>query len=330
MRSVVAILALSLLGSACGPAEETGPLVIYSGRSEDLVGPLFDQFSQESGIEVEVRYGDSTELAATLILEGDTPNAQVFFSQDPASIGSVAAADLLTPLDSSITSLVSSRFSDREGRWVGVSARARTVVYNPDLVFDPLPESVWDLTDPRYAGLGIAPTNGSFLAFVAAMIMIDGEDQTRAWLEAIAANNPTSFPKNSPIVAAADVGEIPLGLVNHYYLLRLQAEQGSTTARNHFLTAGDAGSLVMPAGIGILHSAGEKADDATALITFLLSESAQSYFATETFEYPLSADVSAFEGLIPLDEISSPDIDLSRLSEFLDRATELVTEAGLV
>ena len=330
MRALTVLLVLSLLGAACSAEESAEPLVVYSGRSEDLVGPLFEEFTAESGIAVDVRYGDSTELAATLILEGDTSNAQVFFAQDPASIGSVANAGLLQPLGAELTGMVDPQFSDREGRWVGVSARARTVVYNPELITGPLPESVWDLAEPEYAGLGIAPTNGSFLAFVAAMIMIDGEDQTRAWLEAIAANNPTPFPKNSPIVAATDAGEIGLGLVNHYYLLQLQAEQGTTTARNHFLTAGDAGSLVMPAGIGIMNSAGDRTADATALIEFLLSESAQSYFATETFEYPVSAGVAAFEGLKPLDQLSSPDLDLTRLSEFLDRATELVTEAGLV
>ncbi|MDH3194018.1 MAG: extracellular solute-binding protein [Acidimicrobiia bacterium] len=330
MRALTILLVLSLLGAACSADRSGDPLVVYSGRSEDLVGPLFEQFAAESGIEIDVRYGDSTELAATLILEGATSNAQVFFAQDPASIGSVANAGLLQPLEPELAGLVDPRFSDREGRWVGVSARARTVVYNPELITGPLPESVWELTDPEYAGLGIAPTNGSFLAFVAAMIMLDGEDQTRAWLEAIAANNPTPFPKNSPIVAAADAGEIGFGLVNHYYLLQLQAEQGTTTAKNHFLTAGDAGSLVMPAGIGILNSAGDRTADATALIEFLLSESAQSYFATQTFEYPVAAGVAAFEGLKPLDELSSPDLDLTRLSEFLDRATELVTEAGLV
>lgn len=323
--SVIAVLAIVL--SACATGSDDGPLVIYSGRSEDLVGPLFDQFTEDTGIELEVRYGDSTELAATLLIEDNESNADVFFAQDPASIGRVAQAGLLTELSSDVLDLVPAQFSDSDREWVGISGRSRSVVYNPDLVSD-LPTSVWDLAELE--GLAIAPTNGSFLAFVAAMILVEGEDRTLEWLEAVAANDPESFPKNSPIVAAADTGEIGLGLVNHYYLLRLEAEQGSVTAQNHFLSAGDAGSLVMPAGIGILTSAGDAADDAEALIEYLLSESAQEYFANETFEYPLIDGVAPYEGLVPLSQLTQPDIDLSRLAEFLDRATELVTEAGLI
>ena len=330
MRALVAIVILAMLATACMTGESDGPLVVYSGRSEDLVGPLLERFTEDTGIEVEVRYANSTELAATLILEGDNSNAHVFFSQDPASIGSVAQAGLLATLDSNLTDLVPARFSDTDHHWIGISGRARTAVYNPDILIASLPESVWDLTQPQYEGLAIAPTNGSFLAFVAAMILTEGEDRTLEWLQAIKQNNPTTYSGNSPIVAAAETGEISLGLVNHYYLLRLEAEQGSTVAQNLFLSSGDAGSLVMPAGIGILNSAGAHADDAEALIEFLLSESSQTYFATETYEYPLITGVSADEGLVPLDDISTPDIDLSRLAEFLDRATELVTEAGLI
>lgn len=329
MKKIAFASAFLVVLTACGSGSSDAPLVVYSGRSEDLVGPLFDEFATETGIELDVRYGDSTELAATLILEGDNSNADVFFAQDPASIGRVAQAGLLTTLDASTLASVPAQFSDANARWVGISGRSRSVVYNPDLVSE-LPQSVWDLTDPAYSGLGVAPTNGSFLAFVAAMILVEGEDRTLEWLEAIAANDPESFPKNSPIVAAADTGEVAMGLVNHYYLLRLEAEQGSVTARNHFLTAGDAGSLVMPAGIGILSSADERSDDANALIEFLLSESAQTYFANETFEYPLIEGIDASGGLVPLANLTQPDIDLSRLAEFLDRATELVTEAGLI
>lgn len=330
MRTLAAIVILALLASACATDQNDGPLVVYSGRSEDLVGPLLERFTEETGIEVQVRYGDSTELAATLILEGQNSNAQVFFSQDPASIGSVAGAGLLAVLDKSLTDLVPARFSDTNSHWVGISGRARTVVYNPSILTGQLPESIWDLTQAQYEGLGIAPTNGSFLAFVAAMILTEGEDRTLEWLQAIAQNNPTTYSGNSPIVAATEIGEVSLGLVNHYYLLRLDAEQGSTVARNLFLASGDAGSLVMPAGIGILNSADTHADDAASLIEFLLSETSQTYFASETYEYPVIAGVSANEGLVPLDDISTPDIDLSRLAEFLDRATELVTEAGLI
>lgn len=329
MSRFIALL-LALVLTACGSGDGEGPLVVYSGRSEDLVGPLIEQYEAETGRAVDVRYGDSTELAATIRLEGDSSPADVFLAQDPASLGAVALVGAFRELPSDLVDLVPERFSDPERRWVGISGRARVVVYNPELLGDtPLPDSIWDLADARYTGLGIAPTNGSFLAFVAAMILEQGDERTLEWLEAIAANQPTDFSGNSPIVEAVDSGEIALGLVNHYYLLRLRAEQGGVTAANHFLSSGDAGSLVMPAGAGILVES-RRAEAAEEFIRYLLSEEAQQHFATETFEYPLIEGVSPDPSLVPIADLVTPDIDLSRLAEALDRATELVTQAGLI
>ncbi len=84
----------------------------------------------------------------------------------------------------------------------------------------------------------------------------------------------------------------------------------------------------MPAGVGIIDTT-DQSDDAAALIEFLLGNQAQQYFADETFEYPLAAGVAANDRLPPLSSIDAPDIDLSALATVLDRATELVTEAGL-
>ena len=178
--------------------------------------------------------------------------------------------------------------------------------------------------------IGVAPTNGSFLAFVAAMILHRGEAATLDWLKQLAALDPLDYPKNSPIVAAADAGEVGLGLVNHYYLLRLQAEGGGKRAANHFLSAGDPGSLVvMPSGVGVL-SGSEQSEDAHSFIEFLLSETAQRHFAEQTYEYPLAAGVRPAASLPPIDSIPTPDIDLSDLHTVLERATDLVAEAGLL
>ncbi len=316
-----------MLTIAACTTESDGPLVVYSGRGEELVQPLIDEFEAETGIEVEVRYGDSPELAATLLAEGDTTDADVFYAQDPASLGSVA--EMLTQLDQSVLDSVDPKFADRDGRWVGTSGRVRTFIYNTDTQIE-LPQTIDDATDPRWAGeVGVAPTNGSFLAFVSAMILERGEDATLQWLEALADNDPQEFPKNSPIVAAADAGEVDGGLVNHYYLLRLRAEGEGNSAENWFIPAGDVGSLVMPAGVGIIDGS-EQSEEALEFVTYLLSDAAQQYFADETFEFPLVGDVSPPEGLPRIDEINAPDIDLSELADVLDDATRLVAEAGLV
>lgn len=324
------LIPLALLGAllvtACGGDGE-GPLVVYSGRSEELVQPLIDVFVDQTGIDVQVRYADSTDLAATLLQEGEATDADVFFAQDPASLGSAAA--LMATLPEDVLESVDPRFADRDGRWVGTSGRVRTFVYNTatDIA---LPETIDEVTDPRWSGeVGVAPTNGSFLAFVSAMILERGEEATLAWLEALGANNPQDYPSNSPIVAATDAGEIGGGLVNHYYLLRLRAEGEGNSAENWFIPGGDVGSLVMPAGVGMIADT-DMAQAADQFIRFLLSEEAQEYFATETFEFPLIDTVEPAAGLPAIDEIAAPDIDLSKLHEVLPDATRLVSEAGLV
>lgn len=328
MKSLAVLAAVcALVVSACGSGEGEGPLVIYSGRSEELVQPLIDDFIAKTGIQVQVRYAGSTDLAATLLQEGDATDADVFYAQDPASLGSVT--DLMSVLPSSVLDQVDARFRDRDGRWVGTSGRVRTFVYNIGTSIE-LPQTIDEVTDPRWAGqVGVAPTNGSFLAFVSAMIIERGEAATLAWLEALAANEPQDYPKNSPIVAAADDGEIDGGLVNHYYLLRLRAEGAGNNAENWFIPAGDVGTLVMPAGAGIIEET-DMPDAAQQFVEFLLSSEAQAYFVANTFEYPLTDAVSHAEGLPGLDQINAPNIDLSQLADVLEDATRLVSEAGLV
>ncbi len=329
MKSTLPLFAaLTLIVGACATdGVSDGTLIVYSGRSEELVQPLIDDFEAATGIDVEVRYAGSTDLAATLLQEGAGSEADVFFAQDPASLGSVAA--LLSELPAETLAKVDDRFADSDGRWVGTSGRVRTFVYNTSVGI-PLPQTIDEVTDPRWASeVGIAPTNGSFLAFVAAMILERGEAATAAWLGELARNQPRDYPGNSPIVAAVDGGEIGGGLVNHYYLLRLRAEGAGEGAQNWFIPAGDVGSLVMPAGAGILATT-DMPSEALQFVDFLLSNAAQTYFAAATFEFPLIEGVDPAPGLPDLADIDAPDIDLSRLAEMLPIATRLVSEAGLV
>ena len=207
---------------ASGPAmgmemEGSGSLVVYSGRSESLVGPIIQQFREASGIDVQVKYGSTSEMAATLQEEGRNSPADLFWAQDPGALG--ALSEMFKPLPSDVTLAVPEWARSSSGKWVGVSGRARVIVYNTDLSEDELPKSVQELTDPKWKGrIGWPPTNASFRVMVTAMRHIWGEDETRAWLEGMLANDVKVFPKNTPIVDAAGKGEVDVGLVNHYYL----------------------------------------------------------------------------------------------------------------
>ncbi len=322
------LLAVSLGAVGCGGGSD-GPLTVYSGREEELVAPLFEMFTEETGIEVDVRYGDSAELAATIAEEGENSPADVFWAQDPGSLGAVEES--LTPLPDGILGMVPERFRDRDGRWVGTSGRSRVLVYNTDgLAEGEVPDSVFELTDPRWKGrIGIAPTNASFQAFVTAMRLTEGDEATRQWLLDLAANAPKEYEKNTPIVEAAAAGEIDLGLVNHYYLYLVKQEQPNAPIANHFLESGDPGALVSVAGAGELESASNPSK-AERFIEFLLSENGQRFYvdAAEEAEYPLVEGIEPKEGLPPLDELEGPNVDLASFGAEHEATIELLRETG--
>jgi iron(III) transport system substrate-binding protein len=309
---------------------EGGSLVVYSGRNEELVGPLIEQFEAATGIEVEVRYGDTAEMAAQILEEGANSPADVYFGQDAGALGALAAEGRLVPLSTEQLDAVADGLKDDDGRWVGTSARARTVVYNTDaLAESDLPDSILGFTDPAWKGrLGWAPTNGSFQAFVTALRVIEGDTAAEDWLTGITANDPLVFDGNTAIVEAVAAGEIEAGFVNHYYLHRFLAEDPAYPAANRLFDGGDAGSLVNVAGAGILDSAANQAQ-AAAFIDFLLSTEAQEYFAEETFEIPLVAGIDPVEGVPTLDQLTLPELDLNELDD-LAGTLALLTKLGIV
>jgi iron(III) transport system substrate-binding protein len=326
---VVLVLGLAGCGGDDGDGGGGGTLTVYSGREEELVAPLLEKFEDASGIDLEVRYGDSAELAATIAEEGDNSPADVFFAQDPGSLGAVAES--LAELPTDLLGRVDERFRDPDGHWVGTSGRVRVLAYNTEeLSEDELPDSVFDLTEPEWKGkLGFPPTNASFQAFVTAMRLSEGEQRTREWLEGIKANDPKLYERNTPVVEAVAAGEIQLGLVNHYYLYLVKGEDPDAPVANHFLAGDDPGALVSAAGVAILEGTDDE-DGARELVDFLLSEEGQRFYVDEAeeAEYPLIDGVAPKEGLPPLETIEGPDLDLSELGPELERTLELLNEVG--
>lgn len=326
--AVVVLVGLAASGGvACGTGGE-GVLTIYSGRSKELVDPLLQRFAEERGVDIEIRYGQTAELAATILEEGDNSPADVFYAQDAGALGALAREDRLSRLPDSVLESVASPFRSPDGVWIGTSGRARTLVYNPDLVDESeLPDSVFDLTEPEWGGrIAWAPPNGSFQAFVTGLRILEGDERARAWLEGIIANDPEEYLANIPIVDAVGEGQIEVGLVNHYYTPRLTVEDPELVVRNYFFPGGDPGGLINVAGAGVLRS-GDDPDLAVEFVEFLLTESSQEYFATETFEYPLVDGVDPHESLPPLASLEPPEIDLSDLDD-LRGTLQMLEEVG--
>lgn len=329
---VTALAALSLLGPALAACstDDGDRLVVYSGRTQDLVGPLLEDFAEESGISIDVRYGDSADLALLIDEEGDRSPADVFISQSPGAVGYLDAAGRLSELPDDVVELVPEGDAAADHTWVGLSGRVRTLVYNPDLVdAESLPESVLDLTGEAYAGrVAVAPTNGSFQDFVTVLRHELGEDEARAWLDGLAAGDAPTFTNNTAIVEAVSRGEVPMGLVNHYYAVRALAEDPDLPVANHFFPEGDYGSTLLVTAASIIEGT-DAGDDARELVEFLLSEDAQTFFSDETFEYPLVGSASPNAALPPFEDIATTRVDLDELGGGLEATTEMIDESGL-
>jgi iron(III) transport system substrate-binding protein len=320
---------LPTLAACGGNGGSDDELVVYSGRSEELVAPLIEKFEKASGKQVEVRYGNSAELAATLVEEGDNTPADVFFSQDAGALGALQKKGLLAPLPPAVLDEVQPRWRSAQGQWVGTSGRARIVAYDKRKVRESeLPDTIAGFTDPRWKGkLGWAPTNASFQAFVTAMRRLQGDAAAERWLKGIVANHPQRYEDNEPLRDALANGEVEVGFVNHYYVAEAIAKEGPDYPVGvHFTKGGDPGSLVNVAGVAILK--GSRDDEAAReFVDYLLSRPAQEFFARETKEYPLVAGVRPDPNLVPLAKIQSPRLDLSDLSD-LEGTEKMIQRSG--
>jgi iron(III) transport system substrate-binding protein len=318
-------LAVSL--AACGGDDNS--LTLYSGRGEDLVQPVVDLCSEQLGVEIKTRYGDSAEMLLLLQEEGGNTPADVYFSQGAGFLGVLSADNALLPLDESVTSTVSDpNLVSPKNDWVGISGRARTVAYNTNVLNEgDLPDSFVEFTDPKWSGrIGWAPTNASFQDHITALRGLLGEDATRTWLTEIVANDPVSYDGNTAILEGVASGEIDVGFVNHYYLYRLLAEDPNYPVANHFFSEGDPGALVNVAGAGVVtHS--QHPEAAEQLLTCLLSAEVQNYFASTNYELPVTDDATPWADLPRLNSLILPNFDLNLLSD-LQGTVDLLVEVG--
>ena len=337
-----ALLSVSLAATACSgndsgsaaqddPSEGDGSLVLYSGRSENLIAPLIEQFTEKTGIEVEVRYGSTGEMGALLLEEGDATPAQVFLSQDAGALGALTSAGLAWTLPAEIADSVPDGFTSTDDSWVGITGRTRVIAYDGEaLSEDEVPDRIDALVGSEWSGkVAFAPGNASFQSFVTALRVLEGEGSAQEWVEAIAGNDPILTENNGDSLELVNTGAAELGLINHYYWYEAAAEAGADTMRAQLkFLPGDPGGIVNVTGAAIL--AGAEGDaDAIAFVEYLLSEEGQTYFTEQTFEYPLIEGIPAPEGLPDLESLVNPGLDLSDL-ESLAQTEEMLASAGLI
>ena len=305
-------------------------LVVYSGRAEPLLEPVVAEFRKATGVDVKVKYGSTTELGNALIEEKSNPQADVFVGTDAATAEALREKGVFAPFTSAVLQQVPAEFRAEDGTWVGVTGRARVIMYNKTLLSDAeLPKSVFELTDPKWRGKVAIPatSNSSFTAWVSALRLARGDDATKKYLSDLKKNDVSVLKDHTAVRQAVGKGEFPLGLVNHYYY-QLQKAEGSPVGviypdqgRN------DIGVLVNVAAASLVKDA-ERPNAAKAFMEFLFTPEAQRIFAEKNFEYPLIPGVPTIAD-VPMDKVKRQNVSLVRLGKENAATLDMLDSVGL-
>ena len=329
MTGVVAAVAVAGGLTACG--EEADVLTVYSAQHESLVRAMLADFPDETGIELEFRDANDSELANQIVQEGEASPADVFLTENSPAIDVVDRAGLLEPLDEETLGQVGEQYRPASGNWTGFAARSTVLAYNPQLVPEAeLPASILELAEPEWQGrVAIAAGGADFQAIVSAVLALEGEEATRAWLAGLE-KNAGVYQSNTAVMQAVDEGESEVGVMYHYYWYRDQAENGllGDDAELHYFGNQDPGAFVSVSGAGVLASSDQK-DDAQRLVAYLTGPEAQAKLAeSDALEYAVGTGVESAGVLPPLAELDAPAVDPGSLNA--PEVTELMQEVGLL
>lgn len=332
--------ALALAGcSSSGGTEADAPasslegtsITVYNAQHEELTQQWADEFTAATGVEVVLRNGSDSELANQIVQEGEASPADVFLTENSPAMSLVEGAGLFAPVDQATLEQVPEQYRPSSGMWTGIAARSTVFVYNTELLTETeLPASLNDLADPAWQGRwGASPGGADFQAIVSAVLALEGESATEEWLAGMK-SNAVAYQGNGAVMRAVNAGEIPGGVIYHYYWFADQAgtKEGSANTRLHFFGNEDPGAFVSVSGGGVLASSTEQ-EAAQAFLAFITSQQGQDVLRTGTsFEYTVGSGVPANPALPPLDTLQPPVIDPSTLNS--TRVTELMTAAGLL
>jgi iron(III) transport system substrate-binding protein len=342
MRKLVVLVVVALMLAACGrsegPGDETaGPeLIVYSSRIEQLIKPIFDDFTQETGIRIRYVTDDAGPLLARLQAEGDNTPADMLITVDAGNLWHAANVGVLQPIQSEILNAnIPASLRDEQGRWYGVSIRARTIVYASDRVKPEELSSYEALAGPQWSGRLCLRTakkvyNQSLVAsMIVALGEANAEQVVKAWVDNLAV---APFASDNKVVEAIDAGQCDVGLVNTYYLARMLADNpelpvGLFWANQQGEGSAGRGVHVNISGAGITKASKNKAD-ALRLLEWLSGPKAQFDFASLNQEYPVNDATEPSDLIKQWGSFRADSVPISEAGRLQSDAIKLMDRAG--
>jgi iron(III) transport system substrate-binding protein len=312
-------------------ADAPAAVVVYSARAEQLIRPIFEAYTAETGVPVRYITDSEQPLIQKLLAEGDTTSADLLLTVDAGNLWYAAEQGALRPVDSDVLRAnVPAHLRDPEDRWFGLSVRARTIVYDTRSV-DP-----GTLTD--YAGLADAQWRGRLClrtsekvynqSLVAMLIAQHGEERTEQIVRGWVANLATSvFANDTQLLEAMAAGRCEIGIVNTYYLARLQSENPDLPVAVHWAPAESGGVHVNVSGAGITRHA-RNPEGARTLLEWLSSPAAQARFAGENLEYPANPDIEIDPLVAAWGAFEASPMNVAQAGERQAEAVRLMDRAG--
>jgi iron(III) transport system substrate-binding protein len=321
-----------LLGApAATMAADKDGITVYNAQHASLTQAWADGFTRETGIPVTLRKGSDTELGNQIVQEGAASPADVFVTENSPAMVLVDRAGLFAPIDADILAQVPEKFRSADGRWMGIAARSTVFAYDKTkLTPEQLPKSMLDLADPAWKGRWAAsPTGADFQAIVSALLELEGEPATAAWLKAMK-ENAVPYRGNGAAMKAANAGEVDGALIYHYYYFGDQAKTGenSNNIALHFFKHQDPGAFISVSGGGVLASS-KHPEEAQAFLKWVTGKGGQDILKNgDSFEYAVGVGAESNPKLVPLADLDAPKVDPTALNS--KKVTELMTAAGLL
>jgi iron(III) transport system substrate-binding protein len=326
------LLLLAALTVAAAPAATLGAggeVVIYSARHYGQE-PAFEEFTRQTGIQLKTLNGEAGQIFERLRAESDRTPADVLLTVDAGNLWNAARAGLLSPVTSAeLTRNIPAHLRDPEARWVGLTMRARTIVYNPRRVNAGELSTYEALGDPKWKGRLCLRTSGYIYnqSLLATMIRRHGEPRAEEIVRGWVANQPTLIAGDTKIIEAIAAGQCDVGVVNSYYLARALKKDPATPVALFWANQQTTGTHVNVSGAGVTAHAKNRAN-AVRLLEYLSGLPAQQLFADTSLEYPANPKAEVNAIVKAWGPFKQDDVNIAAAGEFQAAATRLADRAG--